>query len=180
MLMDNLAWGLVVLILWAPVAFVAVCIFYGIKFLIKRKIDFSFKDSLCELLLLLFIIAILHITGVIEGFTEARFGITSIFTGNVWYSLIPFEDGINLATILNIILFIPFGFFSSSVFKNLRTKQVYIILIGFSFSVCIEFIQSFCGRCVQLEDVLMNTLGTFIGYQVYIYLLKFKVKKNLI
>ncbi|MEG2058033.1 MAG: VanZ family protein [Romboutsia sp.] len=55
------------------------------------------------------------------------------------------------------------------VFKKLREKIIYVVLIGFAFSCTIEFLQSFIGRFVQLEDIIMNTIGTFIGF---IYLLE--------
>lgn len=55
--------------------------------------------------------------------------------------------------------------------------MVYGILIGFAFSVGIEFIQIFTGRFVKLEDILMNTLETYIGYSLCIVVVKFLKKK---
>ncbi|MDK2587242.1 VanZ family protein [Romboutsia sedimentorum] len=77
-----------------------------------------------------------------------------------------------MATLLNIALFIPFGFFSSIVFKRIQSKWIYGALIGFIFSVTIEFLQTFTGRFVQVNDIFMNTLGTFIGYEIWFLLSK--------
>ena len=88
---------------------------------------------------------------------------TSILNGNVHFSFSLFQDGISMATLLNILLFIPFGFFSNIVFNKHQNKWMYGILIGFIFSIVIEFLQTFTGRFAELEDILMNTSGTFIG-----------------
>lgn len=43
------------------------------------------------------------------------------------------------------------------------------------FSGGIEFLQMFSGRYAQIDDVLMNTLGSLLGYVVYVLLSKLKV-----
>ena len=79
-----------------------------------------------------------------------------------------------MATLLNVILFIPYGFLSTVIFKKVREKWIYGLLVGLIFTVIIEFLQIFVGRFVQLDDILMNTLGTYIGYILFISLLRFK------
>ncbi len=65
----------------------------------------------------------------------------------------------------NILIFIPLGFLipmidnSKSFFK--------ILLISFSTSIFIEFIQFFIGRSVDIDDVILNVLGGIIGYIFY-------------
>ena len=87
-------------------------------------------------------------------------------------------EGFSTATILNIILFIPFGFLSTMVFKRIQTKWIYGVLIGLLFTSIIEFLQTFTGRLVQIDDIIMNTFGTYLGYMLCIYVLKFKPLKN--
>lgn len=114
----------------------------------------------------------MKITGIIEG----NFGTSSPFDGNVNYSFSFLEEGLSIATILNLVLFIPFVFFLPIVFKELKNRWVYGLLIGIGFSMIIEFLQSFTGRYVQLDDIIMNTLGTFCGYEICLLLLKMKQK----
>ncbi|WP_346961621.1 VanZ family protein [Clostridium sp.] len=134
--------------------------------LVKRKLEFKPLRMLCEFAWILTVAVILKITGIIGG----DFGTTSIFDGNVQFSFDFFKEGLSTAALLNLILFIPFGFFSAIVFKKLRDKWIYGILIGIISSVTIEFLQTFTGRFVELEDVLMNTIGTFIGYTIWFLL----------
>ncbi|MFF3023876.1 VanZ family protein [Gottfriedia sp. NPDC057948] len=62
----------------------------------------------------------------------------------------------------NIILFVPFGFSLTSV---KRSKKV--ILIGLFLSVSIEVVQFLMTlRTSDIDDVILNTLGTYIGYKI--------------
>lgn len=117
---------------------------------------------------------ILKITGIIGDY----FGTTSFYDGIVNFSFSLFKESLSIATLLNIMLFIPFGFLSAIIFKKLRYKWIYGILIGFIFSAIIEFLQTFNGRYGSLQDVLMNTIGTFIGYGIWFWLSKFNQKKK--
>ena len=65
------------------------------------------------------------------------------------------------------------------VFNKLQKKKIYGILIGIIFSIVIESLQTFTGRFVQLDDMLMNTLGTFIGYELWFLLSSVKLKENI-
>jgi len=42
----------------------------------------------------------------------------------------------------------------------------------------IELLQTFTGRFVELNDVLMNTTGTFIGYEICFWLSKLKEREK--
>jgi glycopeptide antibiotics resistance protein len=61
--------------------------------------------------------------------------------------------------LFNILLFVPFGFFLS------WNKSRGIIVSGLLFSLLIEALQyAFpIGRSADIDDVILNTLGTFLG-----------------
>lgn len=71
----------------------------------------------------------------------------------------------------NILLFIPFGFFSAwrFTFDNLIYK---VTIIGASASLFIEITQFILpfGRTSNIDDIILNTLGTLIGAYMYILL----------
>lgn len=166
MLSNYLNIGISYLTFHIPSSFVIFLIYFGIKSLIKKRIKIKPINIICEFLWILIVLTILSITGVLGG----DFGVTSISNMNFSFSIL--EEGISMATILNIVLFIPFGFLSALNFKKLRDKRIYGILIGLIFTITIEFLQSFTGRFVQLEDIIMNTIGTYIGYILFIYFFK--------
>ena len=67
----------------------------------------------------------------------------------------------------NIALFIPFGLSLPLKYTKMR-KFTYCIFVGFSFSVGIELCQLLLPhRQTDIDDVILNTLGTIIGYYLY-------------
>lgn len=133
----------------------------------KEKINFKISNLICQYLWILIILCILKITGILTG----NFGITSPFDSYISFKL--FEDGFNVATILNILLFIPFGFLPIFIFKNIHKHWWNGIILGGIFSISIEFLQTFIGRFAQLDDVIMNTLGTLIGFLLGLFVMSF-------
>ncbi|HIW11569.1 MAG TPA: VanZ family protein [Candidatus Salinicoccus stercoripullorum] len=63
--------------------------------------------------------------------------------------------------LMNIILFVPFGFF---VYLLLR-RAFWTVFLAFVTSVAIEFLQYILpiGRISNVDDVLLNTIGGFVG-----------------
>lgn len=63
----------------------------------------------------------------------------------------------------NIIMLFPLGFLLpilSEKFKNIPLTT----MIGFAFSVCIEFTQYYTGRGLfESDDIIHNTIGAFAG-----------------
>ena len=68
--------------------------------------------------------------------------------------------------ILNIILFIPFGFLIPLIWKKMRSLHL-TALAGFSFSILIEISQLLNNRRTDIDDLIMNTLGAIIGFLIY-------------
>lgn len=67
----------------------------------------------------------------------------------------------------NIIMFIPFGILIPTAFPVMRNIFV-CTLTALACSLCLEMFQLITGRgFCQLDDVITNTLGAFIGYMVY-------------
>lgn len=92
--------------------------------------------------------------------------------------LTPSEDLIKLTidTILNVILFLPLGFFLPFMYKNYKNVGK-IVLTGFLLSLSIEIVQMFGRGATDVNDLITNTLGTILGYLFYKILSKFILKK---
>ena len=65
----------------------------------------------------------------------------------------------------NILMFIPFGFFTSYYLK-LDKKRI-IFYLTLIVSIVIELIQLKIGRAFDVDDIILNTLGSLIGYFMY-------------
>lgn len=83
--------------------------------------------------------------------------------------LIPFSDEhtrrylIQLA--LNAALFVPFGFLVPVLWRELRSWGT-VTGAGFLTSLLIECIQLCSFRATDVDDLIMNTLGAFVGYML--------------
>ena len=66
---------------------------------------------------------------------------------------------------LNIILFIPMGFFVPAVWKNFRSFKT-MFFMGLAVSLGIELLQIFTFRLTDIDDLITNTAGTVLGYEI--------------
>lgn len=64
----------------------------------------------------------------------------------------------------NVVMFIPIGLFPRLLWNVSRRKG---LLIGFCTSLFIEVCQLFLTRGTDVDDLLLNTLGTFLGILLY-------------
>lgn len=81
-------------------------------------------------------------------------------------NFIPFSSGIEISTILNIIFFMPFGFLLPTLWNKFR-KFIPTVFAGFIFSLIIEVGQLFTIRATDVDDLIMNTLGTILGFILF-------------
>ena len=65
----------------------------------------------------------------------------------------------------NIGMFVPLGFFPALLWRGWSWWKA--VLLGFSCSCTIEFIQFFIGRSTDIDDVILNTTGALIGFVLY-------------
>ena len=81
-------------------------------------------------------------------------------------SLIPFSDEthwLGVQRVLNAVMFAPLGFLLPVLWRGCRKWSV-TTLAGFLLSLTIEVLKMFCFRATDVDDLLMNTLGAFLGY----------------
>lgn len=66
-------------------------------------------------------------------------------------------------SILNILLFIPLGMVLPILWSRFRQKK-YTLLFGFGTSFVIELLQMLTFRATDVNDLLTNTFGTYLGF----------------
>ena len=106
--------------------------------------------------------SILHITAMFL-FCYYLFGILTVtgigYTGTMSFrpriSLIPFVDMISgpIDTMLNVVLFIPFGFFLPLLYKKYHHIKT-VALTGFLFSLSVEIDQMFDWGSTDINDLI--------------------------
>ena len=81
-------------------------------------------------------------------------------------NLIPFQDFSArniLGMALNAVMFAPLGFLLPAYFERYRDWGR-TLAAGFLTSLTVELIQLFTFRATDVDDLLMNTLGTVVGF----------------
>lgn len=84
--------------------------------------------------------------------------------GNI--NLTPFAMSGLYQYVANIILFLPVGFFLPLLWQQF-VRPLHTVGTGFMLSLGIELIQLFTYRATDIDDLLMNTLGTVAGYLLF-------------
>ena len=83
-------------------------------------------------------------------------------------NLIPFQDFSTsniTGMILNAIMFAPLGFLLPLIFERYR-RWGRTLTAGFLPSLTVELIQLFTFRATDVDDLIMNTLGTLVGFLI--------------
>lgn len=140
-------------------------------YLIKNKTKFILYE---ELLSLLFVIYLLVLFQIVTYQDVISYGNNFI----PFKELTRYEIGTNLFyknIIGNILLFVPYGFFSSYYLK--LDKKIVAFIIVSLLSISIEGVQLLIDRCFDIDDILLNIIGGMIGYFLYKGL--FKITYNM-
>ncbi len=115
----------------------------------------------------------LFLTGLLSQTISPTFGFKPEIQGSV--SLIPFQgiiditsDGVSEFSLVNVLgnicMFVPIGFFIPLLWRQRGWK---VVLYGFCLSAFIEFCQLFLIRATDIDDLILNTLGTAAGLFIY-------------
>lgn len=67
----------------------------------------------------------------------------------------------------NMLLFMPLGFLVPLLWRREQMVEK-TVSIGFLFSLFIETVQLFSFRATDIDDLLMNTMGTWLGYLLFL------------
>lgn len=79
--------------------------------------------------------------------------------------------------VMNIVAFIPFGFFLPFLsYSAARKKFTYVIFCAFGFTLTIEFTQLILRvGTFDVDDILLNTIGGLIGFILYEFAQLFRI-----
>ena len=133
-----------------------------VLYLIVHKQRFVFYKELFMFCALIYAMVLFYVV----TFQDVNYGTNNFIP---FREIMRYEVGSTLfiKNILgNIILFIPFGLFVSYVMK---TRKVYpIFIITLITSGVIEYTQLKIGRTFDIDDILLNLIGGFFGYFIYL------------
>ena len=154
--MNNL-----IFILKDDYATIILCLFTYILFRIINRFKYKKKINIKkECILFLFIIYILILFRVVT-YPVNEYGKNNYI---IFSEIKRYKLGSNLFIqniVGNIILFIPYGMFFKSYF-DLKLLSLIIVTIIYSFAI--ETMQLLIGRVFDIDDIILNLIGSIIGY----------------
>ena len=149
----------------ALIELVAAAVFIIPLWCIYEKIFFqSWKRTMVYLIFGFYLAVVLALVGFLN-ITMLQMELT--------VNLIPFiymlSDFVNAC--LNVLLFVPFGFFLPMLWKEFRSIKS-VALAGIVATSFIEISQLFTGRATDIDDIITNSIGTLIGYFIVRFVTK--------
>lgn len=123
-----------------------------------------------------------HILRWITSFGRIKFDLPTLYPGwdEIWAEtdyrnlFTPFQEirrglqggpWVFFMLLGNIGIFLPMGFLPALLWRSVRWWQV--MLLGFFTSGAIECIQFFIGRSTDIDDIILNTAGTVLGFFIF-------------
>lgn len=135
-------------------------------YLIVSRKNNNKVTKMFSMIFIVYIIALFSLVGIPSiDYIEVDFG----------FNFIPLLDIVlsPKTSLLNILLFIPLGIFLPMLWKEkYNNKFLKVLMFGFVLSLVVEVLQIFTFRLTDINDLITNTLGTIIGYLLYVKFLK--------
>ena len=147
-----------------PMLLISTIIIVGLRisYLIKNKKKFVIYKELLSLSFLIYIMCLFQVVTFQDDVT--------------WSSnnFVPFKEILryNMGSRLffknvlgNMILFLPFGFFTSYYLKVDKIKLPLVLTLVASISI--EVVQMCIGRVFDVDDIILNVIGGLLGFYLY-------------
>ena len=170
------------LFLFITLAWIAVRVICSVR---KGKADWKYEAKLLLIYICLVVIArmVYFPMHLVDGkIANLFFDVKKIFP--LWINLIPIVhlfdiyDGWLINIIGNVTMFIPVGIVWPICFKKLNTLKK-TVLFGAGFPLLIEISQiPLYDRCSDVDDLILNTTGIFIGALIYFGVKRLKSRKK--
>ena len=148
---------------WPMIALTCiVLISIRLTYLLKNKEKFNFGN---EIMMLTFIVYILCLFQIVTS--QDVSGVHGVNV-TIFKELTRYQVGSRLFyrnIIGNILMFIPFGFFTSYYLKLDKKRTIFCLTL--IVSIVIELIQLKIGRAFDVDDIILNMVGSLIGYFLY-------------
>lgn len=146
------------------IIFTVVIVTLRLVFLLTRKEKFILYKELFMLTFLLYSLVLFYVV----TFQDVNYGTNNFVP---FHEIMRYEFGSSyfIHNILgNIIMFIPFGFFVSCIMKSKNPfPDLFVTLVT---SIVIEYTQLLIGRTFDVDDIILNMVGGFIGYLIFVIL----------
>lgn len=150
------------------IAAVIFVVWKGIWYFVKREKKIVPAQWFWQYVMLVYLQGVLFLT---DGYGVFLGGLPQYLMEP---NLVPFihtlEDIVTNPTVAveqvtyNLIFFIPFGFILPLAFSNCNWRFWKILLVSAVVIVIVETLEFLSGRYMDIDDLVINSIGSFVGY----------------
>jgi len=143
-----------------------------ITYLIIKHKKFQLHKEMISLIFIVYILCLFHVV----TFQDNNYGVSNFVPFKEIFRYDIGTDKFIKNVMGNILLFIPYGFLSSYFLNNKKFSVITILTI--ITTLTIETVQYYIGRVFDIDDIILNLLGSIVGFLIFVGLdaIKNKVK----
>lgn len=124
-----------------------------------------------ELLMLMFIVYVMCLFYVVT-FQDVSWSTSNFIPFKEMFRYAIFSRPFFINILGNMLMFLPYGFFLAYYLKT--NKLIVPLVLSLITSVTIESTQLLIGRVFDVDDIILNVVGTIVGFYLYRLFKKFK------
>ena len=132
-----------------------------ITYVVKYDKHIVFYKDILALMFIIYILCLFHVV----TFQDVSWSSSNFIPFKEMLRYRIFSNLFFKNVVGNMIMFLPYGFFTSYFLKLDRKKA--IIYLSLLVSCTIEFTQLLIGRVFDVDDIILNVLGGLFGYFIY-------------
>lgn len=129
--------------------------------LIKHK-KFLLHKELISLIFIIYILCLFHVV----TFQDNNYGVSNFIPFHEIFRYNIGSDKFIKNVVGNIALFIPYGFLASYFLNN--KKLSVITLLTLVVTLTIETVQYYIGRVFDIDDIILNLVGSIVGFLIFV------------
>ena len=133
-----------------------------ITYLITRHKKFYLHKELIYLIFIVYILCLFHVV----TFQDNNYGVSNFVPFKEIFRYSIGSDKFMKNVIGNIMLFIPYGFLSSYFLNNKKLGVMTVLTLVTTLTI--ETVQYYIGRVFDIDDVILNLVGSTIGFLVFV------------
>lgn len=132
-----------------------------ITYLISKHKKFQLHKEIIALIFIIYVLCLFHVV----TFQDNNFGVSNFVPFKEIFRYEIGSDKFMKNVLGNVLLFIPYGFLSSYFLNNKKFSVITILTI--ITTLTIETVQYYIGRVFDIDDIILNLMGSIVGFLIY-------------
>lgn len=155
-----------------PMLFIFITIIVSLRlaYIFSHKIEIVFYKEILGLGFIIYILSLFYAV----TFQDVSWSGTNFIPFKEMFRYELFSARFIKNVLGNLVVFIPYGFYVGHLLK--KRNILWILVLSIITSSSIEFTQLMIGRVFDVDDIILNVIGGFLGFYIYHFLNAIKSK----